>query len=41
MIILMQKENGQDQALIFQDTYFEIPKIHLLTIMYCFEHTNL
>ena len=44
MIIQVQKENEQDQAHIFQDTYsrhtFQDTKIHQLAKMYRFEHTN-
>ena len=34
------KDNEQNQAHIFQGTYFESSQIHQLTIMYCFEHTD-
>ena len=40
MLILQLKEILQDQAYLYQDTYFKSPQIHLLTIMYRFEHTN-
>ena len=30
----------QDQAHIFQDTYFQVSQIHQLRIMYDFEHMN-
>ena len=40
MLIKELKEIMQDQAHIFQDTYFETSQIHQLTIMYHFEHTN-
>ena len=40
MLIQELKETLQNQAHIFQDTYFESFQIHLLTIMYNFEHTN-
>ena len=42
MIMLIQVLKGilQDQAHIFQDTYLESSQIHLLTIMYRFEHKN-
>ena len=40
MLIQELKETSQDQAHIFQDPYFKSFQIHLLTIMYCFEHTN-
>ena len=40
MLIQKLKEIMQDQAHIFQDTYFETSQIHQLTIMYHFEHTN-
>ena len=40
MLILMRKENEQDQAYIFQDTYFEGSQKYLLTIMHQFEYTN-
>ena len=40
MLILVQKQNEQDQGHIFQNTYFESPQMHRLTIMYYFEHTN-
>ena len=40
MLIQVLKEILQDQAHIFQDTYFESSQTHLLTIMYCFEHKN-
>ena len=32
--------NDQGQVYIFQVTYFESSQIHLLTIMYLFQHTN-
>ena len=38
MLILVQRENEQDQAHIFQDTYFKCFQIHMLTIMYHSEH---
>ena len=40
LIILVRKENEQDQAHIFQDKYFQISQIYHLTIMYCFDHIN-
>ena len=40
MLILVQKENEQDQAHIFQGTYLKSYQIHQLTRMYHFEHTN-
>ena len=40
MLILVQYENEQDLAYIFQDTYFESFQIHQLTIMYHSEYTN-
>ena len=40
MIIPERKENRQDQAHIFQDTYFKSFEIHQLTRMYCFAHIN-
>ena len=40
MLIRELKETLQDEADIFQDTYFESSQIHLLTIMYRFERTN-
>ena len=40
MLILVQSENEQSQVYIFQGTYFESSQIHLLTIMYHFEHKN-
>ena len=42
MLILMQLENIQGEVHIFQDTYFESSKIHLLTItiMYHFQYAN-
>ena len=40
MLILVQKENEEDQAHIFQETYFKSFQIHQLTIMYHFEHIN-
>ena len=40
MLIRGLKEILQDQAYIFQDTYFLSSQIHQLTIMYRFEHTN-
>ena len=41
MLIRGLKEILQDQAYIFQDTYFLSSQIHQLTIMHRFEHTNL
>ena len=40
MLIQQLKEILQDQAHIFQGTYFKGYQIHQLTIMYRFEHTN-
>ena len=40
MIILVQKDNEQDQAHLFYDKYFESFQIQQLTIMYRFEHIN-
>ena len=40
MLILVWKENEQNQAHIFQDTYFESSQIHESTIMYRFEPRN-
>ena len=40
MLILVQKQNEQDQAHIYQETNSESCKIHQLTIMYHFKHTN-
>ena len=40
MLILVQKENEEDQIHIFQDAYFGSSQIHQLTIMYRFEHAN-
>ena len=40
MLILVQKENEEDQAHIFQETYFKSFQIHQLTIMYRFEHIS-
>ena len=40
MVIQELKKILEGQAYIFQETYFESPQIHLLTTMYCFEHTN-
>ena len=40
MLILVLKENQQDQAYIFLDTYFKSFQIHQLTIMYRLEHIN-
>ena len=36
----MRKEHDEDQAHIFQDTYFKNSQIYLLTVMNYFEHTN-
>ena len=41
MLILVRKENEQDQAHIFQDKYFQISQIYHLTIMYCFDHITM
>ena len=38
MLILMRRENEQDQAHIFEDTHFYISQIHNLTIMHHLEH---
>ena len=38
MPILVQEENEQDQANIFQDTYTKSYQIHQLSIMRHFEH---
>ena len=35
MLILVWKENEQDQAHMFKDIYLESFQIHQLTIMYC------
>ena len=46
MRILVNKENEQDQAHIFQEAYFESSQIHTaskyiqLTGIYCFKHRN-
>ena len=40
MLILELKEILQDQAHIFQDTYFESSQINQVIIMYRFEHSN-
>ena len=40
MLILVRKKSDQDQAQIFQDTYFESFQLHQLRIMYRFEHKN-
>ena len=40
MLILVPKENEQDQTYLFQNTYSKSCKIHHLAIMYCFVHTN-
>ena len=40
MLIQELKEILLDRAHIFQDIYFKSSKIHLLTIIYHFEHTN-
>ena len=40
MLILVQKENEEDQIHVFQDAYFGSSQIHQLTIMYRFEHAN-
>ena len=40
MLIHVQKEDEQDQAHTFQDTYFESFQMDQLTIMYCFKHIN-
>ena len=40
MLIQELKEISQDQAHIFQDTYFESSQIYQLTIIYRFEHTS-
>ena len=40
MLILMRKGSQQDQAHIFQDTYFKSSQIHNLAIMYHFKHTG-
>ena len=41
MLILVRKENEQDQAHTFQDSYFESFQLHQLTMMCRFEHINL
>ena len=41
MLIKELKEILQDQIRIFSYTYFKSSPIHQLTIMYCFEYTNL
>ena len=38
--MLIQELELEDQAHVFQETYLESFGIHLLTIMYCFEHRN-
>ena len=40
MLILVRKENEQDQVHIFQETYFESSQIHQLTIMFRFQLIN-
>ena len=40
MVILVQKENEQDQAYIFQDAYFKSSQIYQLKITYRLKHTN-
>ena len=40
MLIKEMKKILQDQAHIFQDTYFESSQILQLTIMHSFEHTS-
>ena len=40
MLVLVRRENEQDQNHTFQETYFESSVIHQLTIMHCFEHIN-
>ena len=40
MLILVLKENGQDQAHIFEATYFKSFQVHHLTKIYCFEQIN-
>ena len=40
MLIQELKENLQDQAHIFQDTYIQSSQIFELTKMYCFKHAN-
>ena len=40
MLIQKLKEILQDQVHIFQDIYFEISQIHLLTTMYRFKHAD-
>ena len=40
MLSLVQYENEKGQVHIFQDKYFKKSQIHLLTIMYYFEHIN-
>ena len=40
MLILVQKENEQDQAHLSEDTYFNNSQLHQLAIMYYFEHAK-
>ena len=40
MLILVEKENEQDEVHIFQGTYFESSQIHHLIIVYRFKHIN-
>ena len=40
MLILVQKENEQDQAHLFEDSYFNNSQLHQLAIMYYFEHAK-
>ena len=40
MLIQELKENEWGQVNVFQDIYFESSQMHLLTMMYCFEHAN-
>ena len=40
VLILVQRENGQNQAHIFRDTCSESSQVNYLIIMYCFERTN-
>ena len=40
MLILVQKENEQDQAHIFKGRYFKSCLKHQLPIMYHLKHTN-
>ena len=38
ILILVLKENDQDQAHIFQDKYLESSQMYQLIMMHCFEH---